>query len=161
MSIVRIDGLNKRGGWIVYESFSQIMTKNESLSKNPDYYNPPQRGDFESHKAYSPSLQHFTPQARIPLTLQDFTNTYKGLSKYNYRKLRKNRKHMELHKLEALWSVLAPEQSFNNNLAKLWKTSFKNESLSLISNMYQYLLYFDVYIALKERLFYSTWNLAV
>jgi len=85
----------------------------------------PQRDDFESHKAYSPSLQQHTPQARITLTLQDFTNTYKGLSKYNYRKLSKNRKHLELqnqkpydqflHQSKALTTILL---NFEKHLSK-------------------------------------------
>jgi len=32
---------------------------------------------------------------------------------------------------EALWSDLVPVQSFNSNLANIWKISFKNKSQSL------------------------------
>ena len=83
----------------------------------------PQRGDFESYKAYSPSLQHFTPQARMLLTLQDFTNTYSSLSKYNYRKLSNNRKHLELQNHK-------PYDQFLHQ-SKALKTSFKKRIFKL------------------------------
>ena len=41
-----------------------------------NYTHTTQRGDFESHKAYYPLCTQPTPQARITLTLQNFTTIF-------------------------------------------------------------------------------------
>jgi len=47
-------------------------------------------------KPTHPLCTQQTPQARITLTLQDFTNSFIECKLKNYKKLRKDRKHLEL-----------------------------------------------------------------
>ena len=44
-------------------------------------------GDLETTRPTHPFCTHHTPQARITLTLQDFTNTFTESNLNNYKKL--------------------------------------------------------------------------
>ena len=88
----------------------------------------PQRGDFESHKAYSPSLHQHPPQARITLTLQDFT-----ISEFNYKKLSKSRLHLTLgnHRAPRItsWTLSKPLSNFGKTFLNFsLKSNFKSFS---------------------------------
>jgi len=95
----------------------------------------PQRGDFESHKAYSPPLPQHTPQARITLTLQDFTTSFTECNLNNYKKLRKGRKHLDYKRPETLWSVLETQQSSKAILLNL--ENFFSQTIGNLSNQSQ------------------------
>jgi len=56
----------------------------------------PQRGDFESHKAYSPSLHTANTSSTNHTDFTGFYNSFTECNMNNYKKLNKGRKHLEL-----------------------------------------------------------------
>jgi len=53
-------------------------------------------------KPTHPLCTQHTPQARMTLTLQDFTTTFTECNLNNYKKLRKGRKHLDYKRPETL-----------------------------------------------------------
>jgi len=60
-----------------------------------DYTYATQRGDFESHKAYSPSLHTANTSSQNHTNFTGFYNNFTESNMNNYKNLNKVRKHLE------------------------------------------------------------------
>jgi len=132
-----------------------------------DYTYTTQRGDVESHKAYSPPL-HTTNTSRQNHT--DFTGFYNSFTESNmnnYKSLNRVRKYLESqYTINLIDQFFESQQSSKAILLKLGKTHFHKQlvisQINLKSEYQTFLFYqstnLSIFSSLKEDSFYKPWE---
>jgi len=97
-----------------------------------------QRGDFQSHKTYSPSLHTTNTSSQNHTDFTGFYNSFTESNMNNYKNLNSVRKHLESqYTRNPIDRFFESQQSSKAILLKLGKTPFhKQLALIIVSNFY-------------------------